>query len=91
MFSFYKKRKNILSQNGKCASHEVESLFTIVPIQEIINYKLAETCIKKIPKIYLKLIFKPLLPKLLQKIVPCFNFWFSPQCYIMDGPFSVIL
>ena len=73
-------------------SYGVESLFTIIPIKEIINYIIEQIYVqKKLTSICSKLIFTRLLVKLAMKCTFKFNNRFLKQAdgCIMDGSLSV--
>ena len=74
-------------------SYDVESLFTIVPVRETINYILAEIYNhQKLKPVCSKVIFKYLLLKLTNESTFIFNTKYYKQTdgRIMGGPLSVV-
>ena len=74
-------------------SYDVESLFTIVPVRETINYILAEIYNhQKLKPVCSKVIFKYLLLKLTNESTFIFNtkYYKQTDSRIMGGPLSVV-
>ena len=82
-----------LRKNVECFSHDVESLFTNIPLRETIDYIIHKICNKKLLKpISKKLIFKRLLYKLTTDCTIQFNESFYKQIDDCNGwSLSVIL
>ena len=88
------KGQKPLNPNEEYVSHDVESLFTNIPVDETISYIINEIYQKKkLPQICSKTMFKKLLYKLTTEVSFQFNYKLFKQTdgCTMGGPLSVTL